>query len=588
MTSTRETKQKLPSEAGSSEDTSGKLKLEYRTTENPPLKMSFFYACQQVIVCTDGALSTPFIVATLACAGAATMDIRSRLISTTFFVTGISTLLQSTIGLRLAILQGPSFAYLPPLMAFAMLPDMACNVSETAKVPTDVYLGKINMVAGSLAAASMLQILAGAFGIAGLLSRRVGPITIVPLLLLLCISAIDPTLKLMTKHWISLVQVDVALNHFFVCFTCAVMYPDALVPLPYITRQGVKVKRARLLGELPFLFALLISWSLAAILSFTGVEAGDSAARVDTNQSVAMLHNSPWFRVPYPGQFGPPSFHAGLFLGFLASSAASAIESMGVYDFLANLSNEGPPPASALNRAISLQGFSALLAGLTGCGLGNSAYAGNVVLITVTRVASRLPLQLAGLILILLGLFSKTGALLATIPEPIIGSILAMCLCMIAGLCLYNLAETNIRSARNLNIIGVAFIGALGLGQYIENNPIKTGIRDLDQMLNMMLTLRLFVGGFIGFVLDNVCGGATLEERGFRFKSGDAVALKQTGDGYSFPSSVNRFLLRHNLLRMVPFVPSEKRLRAALDADEVKNVTVRKQRDEAVVFEDRP
>lgn len=51
---------------------------------------------------------------------------------------------------------------------------------------------------------------------------------------------------------------------------------------------------------------------------------------------------------------------------------------------------------------------------------------------------------------------------------------------------------------------------------------------------------------------------------------------------------VFRFLLRHNLLRMVPFVPSEKRLRAALDADEVKNVTVRKQRDEAVVFEDRP
>ncbi|KAH7673167.1 Protein C51E3.6, partial [Aphelenchoides avenae] len=198
-----------------------------------------------------------------------------------------------------------------------MLPDMACNVSETAEVAASVYLDKINMVAGSLAAASVLQILAGAFGIAGVLSRRVGPITIVPLLLLLCISAIDPTLKLMTKHWISLVQVGV------------VMYPEALIPIPYVTRKGVKVKRARLLGELPFLFALLVSWSLAAILSFTGVEAEDSAARVDTNQSVSMLHNSPWFRVPYPGQFGPPSFHAGLFMGFLASSAASGIESLG-------------------------------------------------------------------------------------------------------------------------------------------------------------------------------------------------------------------------------------------------------------------
>lgn len=150
----------------------------------------------------------------------------------------------------------------------------------------------------------------------------------------------------------------------------------------------------------------MVSWSLAAILSFTGVEAEDSAARVDTNQSVSMLHNSPWFRVPYPGnfahklkefdeiisgQFGPPSFHAGLFMGFLASSAASGIESLGTYDFLANLANEGPPPSSALNRAISVQGlclsssglspstflgFSALLAGLMGCGVGNTAYAG--------------------------------------------------------------------------------------------------------------------------------------------------------------------------------------------------------------------
>lgn len=50
-----------------------------------------------------------------------------------------------------------------------------------------------------------------------------------------------------------------------------------------------------------FLIALLVSWLLAAILSWTGVEADDSAAKVDSNQSVAMLHDSPWFRVPYPG-----------------------------------------------------------------------------------------------------------------------------------------------------------------------------------------------------------------------------------------------------------------------------------------------
>lgn len=71
------------------------------------------------------------------------------------------------------------------------------------------------------------------------------------------------------------------------------------------------------------------------------------------------------------------------------------------------------------------------------------------MLITVTRVASRYPLQLAGVILILLGMFSKAGALLATIPEPIIGSIVAMCICMIAGMCLYTLAVSSFHSRRS-------------------------------------------------------------------------------------------------------------------------------------------
>lgn len=52
------------------------------------------------MVCISGVLVMPFIIANLSCAGAATIAIRVKLISTTLVITGISTLLQTTLGLR--------------------------------------------------------------------------------------------------------------------------------------------------------------------------------------------------------------------------------------------------------------------------------------------------------------------------------------------------------------------------------------------------------------------------------------------------------------------------------------------------------
>lgn len=63
----------------------------------------------------------------------------------------------------------------------------------------------------------------------------------------------------------------------------------------------------------------------------------------------------------------------------------------------------------------------------------------NVAVVSMTRVASRFTMQLAGIILILLGLFTKVGAVMATIPDAVVGGILAMGVCMIAGVSLSNL-----------------------------------------------------------------------------------------------------------------------------------------------------
>ena len=48
-------------------------------------------------------------------------------------------------------------------------------------------------------------------------------------------------------------------------------------------------------------------------------------------------------------------------------------------------------------------------------------------------------MQMAGLILLFLGLFTKCAAVLATIPEAIIGGVLGMGMTMITGVALSNL-----------------------------------------------------------------------------------------------------------------------------------------------------
>lgn len=98
------------------------------------------------MVCISGILVIPHLVAEVACAGINTIALRVQLISTTLVITGLTTLIQTTFGLRLAILQGPSFAFIPPLFAFKDLPGMECKASMTDHVPESWYLFRIQTV----------------------------------------------------------------------------------------------------------------------------------------------------------------------------------------------------------------------------------------------------------------------------------------------------------------------------------------------------------------------------------------------------------------------------------------------------------
>ena len=53
----------------------------------------------------------------------------------------------------------------------------------------------------------LVFIIIGVTGLAGVLSRLIGPITIVPVMILLCISIIPMMQEMMSVHWISILSV---------------------------------------------------------------------------------------------------------------------------------------------------------------------------------------------------------------------------------------------------------------------------------------------------------------------------------------------------------------------------------------------
>ena len=90
--------------------------------------------------------------------------------------------------------------------------------------------------------------------------------------------------------------------------------------------------------------------------------------------------------------------------------------------------------------------------------------------------------------------------------------------------------------------MGLAIILGNAIPDFFEKNPVNTGVPEIDQVFNILLTIKMFVGGVIAFILDNSCGGATREERGLHHNSIDSITdgkIPDVTDGYSFPEVVN-------------------------------------------------
>nr|XP_045606595.1 solute carrier family 23 member 2-like [Procambarus clarkii] len=163
--------------------------LVYTLEDNPPWYLCVFLGAQHFFTMVSTTIPIPFVLASLVCLEPSD-PVRSHLVSTIVFVSGLITLLQSTVGVRwvviksdgwwssqvgcsqvgddrgrLPIVQGGNFAYLIPTMALLSANFGSCEAqwaaNITAQEQQEAWQSRMRVIQGNIAVSSLFQILLG-------------------------------------------------------------------------------------------------------------------------------------------------------------------------------------------------------------------------------------------------------------------------------------------------------------------------------------------------------------------------------------------------------------------------------------------
>lgn len=416
------------------------------------------------------------------------------LVSSVFICSGIATFLQLTIGSRLPIIQGVSFAFLVPFFAI-----IAIHPGPDA----------MRYIAGMVLVGAVVEMTIGFGGLFGLLRKYVTPVTIAPVIALIGLSLFGAAADTSAGHW------GLAL------LMLALVFVYSLVLAP----------KYRFFSLFPVLLAILTSYVVALVLTWTGVFAEGSAAAV----SFAGIGEADWIRGVNIGEggilfpWGMPLFDWTLLIGILAAYLASMIESFGDYHAISRIATGRDPDARTINRGIGSEGVGCFATGLFG-GFASTSYSENIGLVGLTRVASRYVVLLGAGALVVLGLIAKFGAVVATIPSPIVGGAYLALFGLIAAIGLSLLRRIDLDSQRNLLIVGFVLFAGFVFPYFFGTEAGAEfdffGISWLTDILRSIGSSGIATAAVLGLLLDNLIPG-TPEERGM---SADYEEVTTTGD----------------------------------------------------------
>jgi nucleobase transporter 1/2 len=488
--------------------------IVYPIGSKPKWGLAILLGIQQYLTMFGATVLIPFIVGG---AMGLPMEQLALLISTIFFTSGICTLIQqSPLGNKLPVIQGGTFSFLPPTFAIIFL----LTAEKASAVGIPLWQLRIQEVSGAIMIASVVEIVLGYTGIMGHVRKLISPIVIGPTIAMIGLALFGIGAPWMATNWIISLITLVAL----------------------IVYSQVFSVKSRVFMLFPVLLAIATGWVASFLGTVIGLIPLDNAANL--SGKLGLVSASSWISfqpmVPFKWGFpnlGSATLWAGVF-GMLAGYLASMIESIGDYYACARISEAPVPTGRMISRGLGAEGLGCFIAGVLQTCNGTTTYSENIGSIGLTRVASRRVVRCGAVAMLLIPIIGKFGAIMATLPTPVVGAMFVGLFGMIASVGLSNLQIVNLNNSRNLFIIGLSFFAGLSVPfwftphfdvatQKIVSGAIAWGdpgsfINVVGGIFQALLSTGMAVTAIIGITLDNLLPGATRAERGLEVWEKDA------------------------------------------------------------------
>ncbi len=392
---------------------------------------------QHVLAMYAGAIAVPLIVG-----GALRLprDQVAFLVNADLFACGIATLIQCVgfwrIGIRLPVVMGVTFAAVAPLVAIA-----ASGVTITG-------------IFGAVIAAGVFTLAVAPF--ASRLLRYFPPLVTGTI-----ITVIGITLLRIAINWAG-------------GGAGARNFGDpgnlAIVALVIATILVINKLFTGFVAHIAILLGLAIGLVVAMALGMV---------------DLAGVKEAEWVALVYPLRFGAPTFDFGAIVSLCVVMLVVMVESTGMFLALGEMCERKLGP-SDIARGLAGDGLGTIIGGVFNT-FPYTSFSQNVGLVGISGVRSRWVVAVGGGILIVFGLLPKLGALVASIPQPVLGGAGLVLFGMVAATGIKILARIDYGPRHNLLIIAVSI--AVGMIPLVAPTFFAQVPRSLGAVVNSGITL---------------------------------------------------------------------------------------------------
>ena len=416
---------------------------------------------QHVLAFYAGAVVVPLVIASGLGLDNETLI---HLINADLFTCGIASIIQSAglgpkIGVRLPLIQGVTFTAVSPLIAIGI---------AATPAGADPKIGLATMY-GSIIAAGLVTFFVAPF-FAKLL-RFFPPVV---------------TGTLLTVMGITLISVSA--GDIVSWGTYATEGQDAGA----LTLRGL----AYAFGTLVIIVAIqrIFKGFMSTISVLVGLVVMTAIAFALGDANFSNIGQSAWVGVTTPFFFGIPKFNIAAIISMLIVMAVTMVETTGDVFATGEVVGKRITPKHVAN-ALRADGLSTLLGGVFNS-FPYTCFAQNVGLVRLTRVKSRWVVTAAGIIMIILGILPKAGAVVASIPGPVIGGASLAMFANVAVVGIQTLSKVDMRDHRNAVIVSTS----IGLAMLVTLKPDLASL--MPSWLQIIFGSGVTIGALIAFILN--------------------------------------------------------------------------------------